>query len=166
MDYKSKYLKYKQKYLELKKQVGGNFYFSVYVFSKAPLDETRKTNMINLLKGLYGGEIKVVIDPSESPWGGMLWATAIGYINAKSNNVPYYKHLKHVTSFVIETIPDSLKGKMDDPKLTFVEHQVNNKLSDHDLNTLSVPDIKGDDSSRGWGFFDDGYAIITLVEKQ
>lgn len=169
MDYKQKYLKYKQKYLELKKQIGGNFYFSVYVFSKAPLDDTRKANMVNLLKGLYGGEIKVVTDPAESPYGGLLWSDAVRYIDDKSNNVPYYKDLINVTSFVIEAIPDTLKGEMNDDKLSQVEYQVNNKLGSHDLNTLSVPDIRGGidkDFSRGWGFQSDGIAVITLVEKE
>jgi hypothetical protein len=166
--YYQKYLKYKQKYINLKKQIGGNFYFSVYVFSKEPLDDTRKNNMIALLKGLYGGEIKVVLDPAESPYGGYLWSEAVRYINDKSFNVPYYKNLKHVTSFVIENVPRLLLSDMDDDKLSTVEHQVNNKLSSHDLNTLSMPDIRGGietDFSRGWGFQNMNNVVITLVEK-
>ena len=169
MGYKLKYFKYKQKYLKLKNQIGGNFYFSVYVFSKTPLDDTRKSNMISLLKELYGGEINVVTNPDESLYSGLIWNDAVRYIDDKSNNVSYYKNLHCVTSFVIETIPDTLKGPMSDAKLTTVEHQVNDKLNKYDLNSLSVPDINAGlekDFSRGWGFYSEGIALITLVEKQ
>jgi hypothetical protein len=170
MNYEQKYLKYKQKYLELKNQLGGSFYFSVYVFSKNELDEERKNNMVKLLTSLYDGDINIVTDISNSPMGGYYWGEAVRYIDDKSNNISYYKNLTHVTSFVINNVPDELtSGSMNDAKLSHEEHKINNQLNNFNLNTISVPDIRGglDNSfSRGWGFQSYGLALITLVENQ
>ncbi len=167
INFEQKYLKYKMKYLLLKKQLGGSFYFSVYVFSKDPLDSTRISNMVELLKSLYGGEINIITSKEESYLGGFYWEETIKYILEKSINVPYYTQLINVTSFVINN-SSFLEGKIDDEKLTIEEHRIKNELHNFKLDTLSVPDIRGGTNpefSRGWGFFSPGIAIITLVEK-
>ena len=167
MNFEQKYLKYKMKYLLLKKQLGGSFHFSVYVFSKDPLDPTRISYMVELLKSLYGGEINIITSKEESFYGGYLWEEAVRYISNKSVNIPYYTQLINVTSFVINN-SSFLEGKIDDEKLTIEEHKIKNELHKFNLDTLSVPDIRGGidpDFSRGWGFQSPGIAIITLVEK-
>ena len=76
----------------------------------------------------------------------------------------------YVTSFVINNVPPQLlTSPMNDMKLTQEEHKINNELTHFSLDSLSMPIIDGgqDDPSfsRGWGFWSDGVAIITLVEK-
>ena len=167
MNFEQKYLKYKIKYLNLKKQLGGSFHFSVYVFSKYTLDTTRISYMVELLKSLYGGEIDIIRSKEESYLEGFYWKEAVRYISNKSVNVPYYTQLINVTSFVINN-SSFLEGKIDDETLTIEEHRINNELYKFNLVTLSVPDIKSGinpEFSRGWGFFSPGIAIITLVEK-
>ncbi len=168
MNFEQKYLKYKNKYITLKNQLGGTFYFTVYVFSKNPLDEKRKNNMVRLLKSLYEGEITIETNRDESYFGGYFWNEAIRYIDDKSINVPYYNELINVTSFVINNTV-IFYDEMNDMKLTEEEHKINNQLNNFNLDTLSVPDIRGgrDSSfSRGWGFQSQGVAVITLVEKK
>jgi hypothetical protein len=172
MNYEQKYLKYKNKYFRLKKQLGGDpFYFSVYVFTFQPLDEARKTNMINLLTQLYGEPIGIVTSAEESPLGGFFWREAVRYIEDKSTIVSYYKTLTHITSFVINNVPRELETKpMNDTKLTVEEYKIREQLNNFGLNTsLSMPIIKGGkedpDFSEGWGFWSDGSALITLVES-
>lgn len=154
-------------YLEEKKLENLDFYFSVYVFSKNPLDESIKNKMVNLLQSLYGGEITIVVDKEKSLYGEYIWDEAVRYIDDKSNNIPYYKTLKNVTSFVINNIPSNFTNGMDDEKLTIEEHRIKNCLNLFELNTLSVPDINGGkldpDFSRGWGFQSSNLAVITLV---
>jgi hypothetical protein len=63
MDLKYKYLKYKKKYLELKKYIGGNlFYFSVYVFTREPLDIERKNIIMRLLGEIFYEFVNTVIN--------------------------------------------------------------------------------------------------------
>jgi hypothetical protein len=172
MNYEQKYLKYKNKYLKLKRQFGGNpFYFSVYVFTRAPLDEARKTNMIRLLTELYGEPIEVVTNQEESPLDGYHWSEAVRYIGDKSTNAEssYYSTLTHVTSFVIKRVPrELLSSQMDDGKLTKEEVKINQQLNNFGLDSLTMPNIAGGredpEFSRGWGFWSDGLALITLVE--
>jgi hypothetical protein len=173
MNYEQKYLKYKNKYLTLKRQLGGNpFYFSVYVFTRAPLDEARKTNMIRLLTELYGEPIEVVTNAEESPLDGYHWSEAVRYIGDKSTNTDssYYSTLTHVTSFVIKKVPrELLSSPMNDPKLSAQEYKIQEQLNNFGLDSLSMPNIAGGredpDFSSGWGFWSDGLALITLIEK-
>ena len=74
----------------------------------------------------------------------------------------------NVTSFVINNTV-IFNDEMNDMKLTEEEHKINNQLNNFNLDTLSVPDIRGgrDSSfSRGWGFQSQGVAVITLVERK
>jgi len=172
MNLKQKYLKYKIKYLELKRHIGGNpFYFSVYVFTTEPLDEERKIRMIRLLGELYGGIIDVVTNPEESPFGGYYWSEAVRYIADKST-IPKafgYKTLKYVTSFVITRVPEELKVLMNDANLSAEEYKIQAQLENYGLTSLSMPIIEGGieepEFSRGWGFWSEELALITLVEN-
>ena len=120
---------------------------------------------------LYGDNT-VVTDKTESFFDGFYWNTAVEYIQAKSTNkkAAYYKDLINVTSFVINNVPPQLlTSPMNDMKLTQEEHKINNELTHFSLDSLSMPIIDGGQDnpsfSRGWGFWSDGVAIITLVEK-
>ena len=53
MNFEQKYLKYKNKYITLKNQIGGNFYFTVYVFSKNTL-RLKQIKMIHILEVIFG----------------------------------------------------------------------------------------------------------------
>lgn len=173
MSFQQKYNKYKNKYLNLKNQVGSSssakssrpFYFSVYTFTREPLDEIRKNKMIELLKSIYGGEITVVTDLSEliDPIKQGNWFNAQEYIEAKS----IYGDLTCITEFQINNVPEMLKTNMDDAKLTTQERAIGNSdvLNNFNLNTLSLPIIEGSEFSRGWGFWGSNVAAITLVEK-
>jgi hypothetical protein len=168
--YKNKYLKYKNKYLLLKKQFGGNgFYFSVYVFTRHPLDQNRIDNMIKLLISIYGVPIEVIKVKEKSPIDGYYWNEAVRYIQDKSTNskASYYKELLHVTSFVIKNVPKELYP-MNDKKLTKVEYDVKSELLRFNLDSLDTPIIEGGtgdpEFSSGWGFYGEKLAIITLVE--
>ena len=171
--YTNKYLKYKNKYFSLKKQLGGNnFYFSVYVFTREALDEERICNMISLLTTLYGGTISVIKNKEESAipvYEYYYWNEAVRYISDKSTNedVSYYKHLTQVTSFVINNVPKEL-DPMNGNKLSDVEYAVRDQLYNFNLGSLGVPAIKGGHDpgfSKGWGFFGPKLALITLVER-
>jgi hypothetical protein len=173
MSFQQKYNKYKNKYLNLKNQIGSSssaksfspFYFSVYTFTREPLDEIRKNKMIELLKSIYGGEIIVLTDLSElsDPIKQGNWFNAQEYIEAKS----IYGDLTYITEFQIDNVPKILKTDMDDSKLTAQEHAIGSSdiLNRFDLNTLSLPVIKGNAFSRGWGFWGPSVAAVTLVEK-
>jgi hypothetical protein len=173
MNYEQKHLKYKNKYLKLKRQFGGNpFYFSVYVFTIAPLDEARKTNIIRLLTKIYGEPIGVVTNAVDSPVDGYYWSEAVRYIEDKSTNAKssYYRTLTHVTSFVIKKVPgELLSNPMNDSKLSSEEYKIQEQLNNFKLDSLSMPIIEGGhrdpEFSTGWGFWSDGLALITLVEK-
>ena len=171
MSFQQKYNKYKNKYLNLKNQIGSSssrsrpFYFSVYTFTREPLDEIRKNKMIELLKSIYGGEIIVFTDLLElsDPIKQGIWFNAQEYINAKL----IYGDLTYITEFQINNVPEILKTDMDDGKLTTQEHAIgsSNVLNNFNLNTLSLPVIKGNAFSRGWGFWGPNVAAVTLVEK-
>ncbi len=180
MSFQQKYNKYKNKYLNLKNQIGSSsnvkkssssaissnpFYFSVYTFTREPLDEIRKNKMIELLKSIYGGEIIVFTDLSElsDPIKQGIWFNAIEYIKAKL----IYDDLTYITEFQIDNVPEILKTDMNDSKLTAQEHAIGTSdiLNKFDLNSLSLPVIKGDDFSRGWGFWGSNVGAVTLIEK-
>lgn len=172
MNLKYKYLKYKKKYLELKKHIGGNLsYFSVYVFTREPLDAERKNVIMRLLEELYGGTIEIVTNPEESPAGGYIWNEAVRYIKDKSSNPKAfgYRILKHVTTFVMSRVPEELKVDMDDAKLSKEEYKISAQLENYGLTSLTMPILEGgiDDPefSKGWGLWSDGFALITLVES-
>jgi hypothetical protein len=147
------------------------FHFAIYVFTRDPLDTERKDNMINLLKSLYEGEITVVTNLSDPSYNPAIWGLAIEFIERKSVNVKEYLKLKNVTSFIINKIPDGLYPDMNDGKLTHEEYAIGNILNNYNLNTLRHPDVRGsgtqdeEDDSRGLGFWEENYAIVTLVEK-
>lgn len=172
MDLKYKYLKYKKKYLELKKYIGGNlFYFSVYVFTREPLDIERKNIIMRLLGELYGGTIEVVINPEESPAGGYYWSEASRYIKDKSTNPKAfdYAELKYITSFVMSRVPEELKIDINDAKLSNEEYKISAQLENYGLTSLTMPIIQGGledpEFSRGWGLWSNEFALITLVES-
>ncbi len=185
MSFQQKYNKYKNKYLKLKNQIGSSnlskassdsyepepepepepkpFYFSVYTFTSEPLDEIRKQKMIELLKSIYGGDITVFTNLSEltDPTKLGTWFNAQEYIESKS----IYENLKNITEFQINNVPEILKNNMNDEKLTRLEYEIKNRISDFELNTLSVPIIEGKNIfSRGWGFWGQNVAAVTLVE--
>ena len=150
---------------------GNLFYFSVYVFTREPLDIERKNIIMRLLGELYGGTIEVVINPEESPAGGYYWSEASRYIKDKSTNPKAfgYAELKYITSFVMSIVPEELKIDMGDAKLSNEEYKIRAQLENYGLTSLTMPIIQGGledpEFSRGWGLWSDEFALITLVES-
>ena len=168
MSYYEKYLKYKSKYLQLKKTLGGaRFYLSLYVFSRAPLTEIVKTHISSDLSEKYGGEITIrpssdSLDPIDS----IALFHIKSFIEGKSKHTEYYKELLNITQFQINQIPEVLQTPpMNDSKLTIEEH----KIGSYRFDGLSFdhPNMHHSDdlSHRGWGLWGDGMALIALVES-
>jgi hypothetical protein len=168
MSFKEKYLKYKSKYLQLKKTLGGaRFYLSLYVFSRAPLTEIVKTHISSDLSEKYGGDITI----RTSSYGlglmdDMAWFSIRSFIEGKSKHTEYYKELVNITQFQIIQIPEILQTPpMNDAKLTTEEHKIGSFRFDELSFNHPIMHESDDPSHRGWGLWSGGMALIALVES-
>ena len=153
MSFKEKYLKYRNKYLNLKTkyQLGGVVStFKVYVFTIDPIPESDKQNILELLKRIYG-TVDEIEDYSEF-YEGLHKDDITEFVREKGG---HYSTLKNIVGFSIKSIPHSLnEGKMNDDKLTYQEYSIRDQLA-----TTRIPYNLVDAKHGLWS---EGVALIAL----
>ena len=153
--YKNKYLKYKAKYLKLKKYIGGNddFMFRIIYHYKGDLDHSTKEYLSNQLKELYQ-EIEIIDE--EENWLEQMYLTEYKqFIRNKNIGLENYNY------YIIKPkIPEQLiNDKMNDSKLTIEEYKVRDKFNQNELIKL-IPH-KG----NGHGVWADKVAIFGIYSN-
>lgn len=121
--------KYYKNTLVKKTQNGGQIVsFQVYFFTEEPVANPMKLNLMNMLIGLYGNNISYCDDNITEQMIGKYLIT--DWVKSKGNK---YNRKMEILGFSINTLPDKLKGKMDDDKLTHEEQQIASRLRNTNL---------------------------------
>jgi hypothetical protein len=154
MNYEQKYLKYKQKYLNLKNQMGGSFYFAVYLFSKAEVNAAENAAVLAVLNSLYGGSAST-ITVNEANWDNNsenLFQIK-DFVYEKGAD---YKAKQNIIIYKIGTPPAALiKAPMTDGKLTHEEYAIRDALTAAGINNITLV-------SAQHGLWAEGVALIGL----
>ena len=110
--------------LTKKKQNGGEIVsFQVYFFTQEPITNPLKLNLMVMLKELYGDDVSYCDDNITEQMIGKYLIT--DWVKSKGNK---YNRKMEILGFSINTLPDKLKGNMDDAKLTHEEQQIASSL--------------------------------------
>jgi hypothetical protein len=127
MNYEQKYLKYKQKYLNLKNQLGGSFYFAVYLFSSLPITAAENASVLAVLNNLYGGSAAIInVNPANWDYDSANLFSIKDFVYKKGAD---YKAKQNIIIYKIGNPPAALiDPPMDDGKLTHEENAINAAL--------------------------------------
>ena len=102
--------------------------FQVYFFTEFPINEPIKSQLMQMLIELYGVDISYTDDIIELQ---MVGKTLIkGWVEEKSIK---YRKKQQILGFSINTLPDKLKGDMNDAKLTYEEQNIKTALRKKEL---------------------------------
>ena len=97
--------------------------FQVYFFTQEPITEPIKSQLIQMLIELYGDDISYTDDTISEQMVGKFLIT--DWVKSKGDK---YIRKVEILGFCINTLPDKLKGDMDDAKLTHEERQIASSL--------------------------------------
>lgn len=151
------YKKYRRmkKTCKVRKQRGSGVQnFQVHVFTKTPLSEIVKQQLLQCLNSLYNESVQEITEYSNFP-NDYLKDEITTFVYAKKK---HYPSLKYTTGFSITSIPTNLNsGVMNDPKLTKQEYAIRDALEVFDIPLKLV--------QAQHGLWSEGIAIIALESK-
>lgn len=128
--------------------------FQVYVFTKTPLSEIVKQQLLQCLNSLYNESVQEITDFSNFP-NDYLKDEITTFVYTKKK---HYPSLKYITGFSINSIPTNLNsGVMNDPKLTKQEYAIRDALKEFGV-PLQLVQVQH-------GLWSEGIAIIALESK-
>jgi len=108
------------KKIDKQMQNGGEIVsFQVYFFTQEPITESIKSKLMQMLIELYGQDISYIDEHIELQMLGKILIT--DHVKSKGRK---YIEKQEILGFSINTLPDELKGDMDDDKLTYEETRI------------------------------------------
>jgi len=153
MSFDQNYLKYKYKYFDLQNK-SSSFYFAVYLFSKDTVTEDEKSNILSLLKSLYGDNTEILTNTDLHNNLNEYYLELIKNFGRQKGDE--YKLKNNIISFKINSPSDILKAKpMDNSKLIHEEDSIRDGLTKTGINNITLVQSQP-------GLWDEGSALIGL----